>query len=124
MGSTENASCAGSGIDSAEENHSSEVLSRYSALEGVIDTVSRRYAMQIIGLLAAHGPMRYTTLADALDVTSTSTFVSQLKELTEADYIRRQSHNEVPPRVEYSLTPEGRELDERLQPLLEWAAEH
>lgn len=116
--------CVCSGIDPPAATDSSEALSCYCALQDVFDTVSRRYAMQIISLLAARGPMRYTTLEDALGVTSTSTFVSRLKELTEADIISRQSHDEVPPRVEYSLTTDGRELNERLQPLLEWAAEY
>nr|WP_265112477.1 winged helix-turn-helix transcriptional regulator [Halosolutus halophilus] len=46
-----------------------------------------------------------------------------LDELTEKGLIERRSFDEIPPRVEYSLTPRGRELETRIQPLLEWAAE-
>ncbi|MCX2819051.1 winged helix-turn-helix transcriptional regulator [Haladaptatus sp. F3-133] len=35
----------------------------------------------------------------------------------------RNQFDEIPPRVEYELTEEGRELEERLTPLLEWAKE-
>jgi DNA-binding HxlR family transcriptional regulator len=37
--------------------------------------------------------------------------------------IERQSFDEIPPRVEYLLTPDGEELERRLKPLLEWADE-
>lgn len=94
----------------------------YCPVEGVISVVSKGYAMQIIGLLGARGPMRFGDLEDALDIKSTSTFSKNLSELAEADLINRKSYDEVPPHVEYSLTPEGRELKEHLQPLLEWAA--
>jgi DNA-binding HxlR family transcriptional regulator len=39
----------------------------------------------------------------------------------EADgLVHREAHPEVPPRVEYSLTPLGRELCEAMSPLLTW----
>lgn len=94
----------------------------YCPIDGVIDTVSRKYSMQIVALLGARGPMRYGDLEDALGVTSSSTFSDRLEDLREAGLIERRSFDEIPPRVEYSLTPRGRELEERIQPLLEWAS--
>lgn len=38
-------------------------------------------------------------------------------ELVEEGLIERRSFDKIPPRVEYSLTPRGRELEERLRPL-------
>jgi DNA-binding HxlR family transcriptional regulator len=78
--------------------------------------------MQIMGLLGVAGPTRYGEIEERLAATSTSTLSDRLDELTDADLIERRSFDEVPPHVEYSLTPRGRELEERLQPLLEWAA--
>lgn len=94
----------------------------YCPLDGVIDTISKRYSMQVIALLGANGPMRFSELDERLAVTSSSTFSERLAELSEEGLIERRSFDEVPPRVEYSLTPRGRELEERIQPLLEWAA--
>lgn len=93
----------------------------YCPLDGVIDAISGKYAMQIVGLLGAAGPTRYGRIEDRVGATSTSTLSNRLEELAEADLIERRSFDEVPPHVEYSLTPRGRELEERLQPLLEWA---
>ncbi|PSQ26213.1 hypothetical protein BRD01_00975 [Halobacteriales archaeon QS_8_65_32] len=37
--------------------------------------------------------------------------------------LERTQYDEVPPRVEYELTDDGRELRERCEPLFEWAVE-
>lgn len=95
----------------------------YCPLDGVIDVISKRYAMQVVALLGARGPTRYSDLEERLGVTSSSTLAGRLEELVDADLIERRSFDEVPPRVEYSLTGHGRELEERLQPLLEWASQ-
>jgi DNA-binding HxlR family transcriptional regulator len=95
----------------------------YCPIDGVIDTISKRHAMQIVAVLGAHGPMRYGEITDVLAVTSSSLFSERLAELVEEGLIERRSFDEVPPRVEYSLTPRGRELEERIQPLLEWASQ-
>lgn len=94
----------------------------YCPLDGVIDTISKKYAMQIVGLLGAAGPTRYGEIQDRVATASTSTLSNHLEELVDAGLIERRSFDEVPPHVEYSLTPRGRELEERLRPLLEWAA--
>ena len=36
--------------------------------------------------------------------------------------MRREVFKEIPPRVEYSLTRDGRELRELIKPLMRWAA--
>ena len=94
----------------------------YCPVDGIIETISKKYALQVVGLLGAHGPMRYGDLEDRLEATSSSLLSARLEELTESGLIERRSFDEMPPRVEYSLTPRGRELETRIQPLLEWAA--
>jgi DNA-binding HxlR family transcriptional regulator len=106
-----------------ETTAGSEDVTCYCPLDGVIETVGRKYAMQVVALLGANGPTRYGELEERLGVTSSSTLSDCLSDLMEADLIERRSFDEVPPRVEYSLTPRGRQLEERLQPLLEWASE-
>lgn len=94
----------------------------YCPVDGVIETIGKKYALQIIGLLGTNGPMRYSNLEEVLAVTSSSLLSTRLEELAEEGLIERRSFDEIPPRVEYSLTPRGRELESRIQPLLEWAA--
>lgn len=108
--------------DSGTSDDAGEAVTCYCPLDGVIETVGRKYSMQVVALLGANGPTRYNELEAELDVTSSSTLSDCLAALVDEDLIERRSFDEVPPRVEYSLTPRGRELERRLQPLREWAA--
>lgn len=93
----------------------------YCPLGGVMDLLSRRYAMQLVCVVGTIGPARHGEIADAFDGVSSSTLSTRLDDLVEAGIFHREQYAEVPPRVEYSLTDTGEELCERLLPLLEWA---
>lgn len=57
-----------------------------------------------------------------LDGISPKTLADRLKELEDANIIKREAFAEIPPRVEYSLTKEGIELRNAVIPLMEWAS--
>ncbi|WP_232701246.1 winged helix-turn-helix transcriptional regulator [Halobacterium wangiae] len=90
-------------------------------LGGVMDLLSRRYAMQLICVVGAIGPARYGDIEETFDGVSSSTLSTRLEELVEAGILSREQYAEIPPRVEYDLTEIGEELGEHLEPLLEWA---
>jgi DNA-binding HxlR family transcriptional regulator len=46
--------------------------------------------------------------------------VQQLRELESTGIVHRKVFREVPPRVEYSLTEEGKDLREALEDVCEW----
>lgn len=52
---------------------------------------------------------------------SDTTLSSRLNELIKEQIITRKQFNEIPLRVEYNLTEKGNELQQSLQPLIEWA---
>lgn len=93
----------------------------YCSVEHVIDVMSKKHALSIFSLVASRGPMRHSEIADSLDVRSSSVLADRLHELTEIGLLDRTSYDEVPPHVEYSLTPDGREFERNLRPLLEWS---
>ncbi|MEU8017837.1 helix-turn-helix domain-containing protein [Micromonospora parva] len=45
---------------------------------------------------------------------------SHLREMEADGVVRRVSYDEVPPRVEYSLTEDGTRLNDALEPLAAW----
>ncbi|WP_255543159.1 winged helix-turn-helix transcriptional regulator [Halomontanus rarus] len=94
----------------------------YCPLTGVIDTLSQKYAMQLISIIGAHESLRFAEIEDHLSSASTSTISKRLDEFEDAGLISRTQYNEIPPRVEYSLTEDGNEVRTRLEPLLEWAS--
>lgn len=72
--------------------------------------IGRRYALGLLSLIANRGTIRFTELRSRLGDVSSSTLAARLSDLEEARLIARTVHPEVPPRVEYSLTPRGRQL--------------
>ncbi len=51
---------------------------------------------------------------------SSKTLAYRLQELEKGGILERHSYNEIPPRVEYNLTPKGQELVESIIGLLQW----
>ena len=90
-------------------------------LDGVIDTIGKKWGLLIVNEIGNHGKLRYNDLMSELKGISPSTLATMLKQLEEADLISRQAFNEIPPRVEYSLTTRGKELRIAILPLIKWA---
>ena len=57
----------------------------------------------------AGGPLRYGELRRRLPDISEKVLAQELRHLATAELLRRTNHGEVPPRVEYCLTPLGRQ---------------
>jgi len=74
----------------------------------------------IILFFLARSPMRYGALRRAIAGVSDKVLIAQLKELEAHGVIVRTDYGEVPPRVDYALTPLGRSLSETLVPLCNW----
>lgn len=94
----------------------------YCPLTDVIDTLSRKYSMQLISIIGAHDTLRFAEIEDHLPAASTSTISKRLDEFEDAGLVSRTQYAEIPPRVEYALTKDGEEVRTRLEPLLRWAS--
>ncbi|MGF6881307.1 DNA-binding HxlR family transcriptional regulator [Nocardia sp. GAS34] len=70
------------------------------------------------------GPMRHSELVALSGGISRKVLTQTLRRLQSNGLIDRQRYAEVPPRVEYSLTPLGRTLQEPIAMLTEWAQAH
>lgn len=89
----------------------------------VLDLIGRKYAMEVVCVVANHERARFGKIEDHLPDASTSTLSARLDELEAEGLVSRERYDEIPPRVEYELTDDGRELGERLRPVIEWIAE-
>lgn len=69
-------------------------------------------------------PFRFKELQKVMPDISTKVLTEQLKELEEDEIVFRKTFNELPPRVEYSLTNYGRSLLPALTVLREWGLKH
>lgn len=88
--------------------------------ELAIGLVSGRWKPRIL-LTLATGTLRYGDLKERLKPVSDKVLSAALEDLTRNGLISRTSFAEVPPRVEYALTPQGDSLLQALAPLKEWA---
>jgi DNA-binding HxlR family transcriptional regulator len=67
-----------------------------------------------------HKTLRFSQLQRRLPEVTQKMLTQQLRELERDGMVHRQVYAEVPPRVEYSLTTEGRTLQPILAQMCEW----
>ncbi len=83
--------------------------------------ITKRGTLEIlIPLCCSTDPVRYLTFRNSMKGFSSKTLTIRLKELEKNGILNRQSFNEIPPRVEYRLTPKGQELVGSVINLLQW----
>ncbi|OAT38879.1 winged helix-turn-helix transcriptional regulator [Proteus myxofaciens] len=68
--------------------------------------------------------LRFNELRRRLGVITSRVLTRQLRELESVGLINRKVYAEVPPKVEYSMTEEGKSLGPLLDILKEWGEEH
>lgn len=90
-------------------------------LEGVIDIISKKWALLIVNEIGNHGRIRYNELMNEIQAISPKTLGDTLKVLAKYNLIKREAFNEIPPRVDYILTKDGEALRQAIIPILQWA---
>lgn len=68
--------------------------------------------------------MRFNELQRALGPVTHRTLSRTLKEMETDGLVERRDHGEIPPRVDYRLTPLGRSLEPVLLAMQDWALRH
>jgi DNA-binding HxlR family transcriptional regulator len=105
------------------EVYVSGVYDRECPTRVVLDRLADKWTVLVIGQLAA-GTMRFAELRRAVDGISQKMLTSTLRDLERDGLVKRQLYASVPPKVEYSLTPLGSSLINKMQGLCLWAEDH
>ena len=90
-------------------------------LEYGLSLFGGKWKSRIICVLAAQETLRYSELRKEMANITDAVLATTLKELLAADILQRRSYDEIPPRVEYSLTEKGRSVVPILQSICRWA---
>jgi DNA-binding HxlR family transcriptional regulator len=90
-------------------------------VEEAMKVLEGRWKMIILFQLFAHGVLRFSELERAIPGVTQKMLIQQLRELERDSVVERKIYPEVPPKVEYSLTPLGKDLCPALDELLVWA---
>ncbi|WP_141872942.1 winged helix-turn-helix transcriptional regulator [Microbacterium saperdae] len=89
----------------------------------ILDHIMSKWGVLVLSSLS-EGTRRWGELRREVDGISEKMLASTLRTLTDDGLVHRESFPTVPPHVEYSLTPLGRDLMERMLPLVEWVADN
>lgn len=85
--------------------------------------VTSKWGLLVLVALS-EGEQRWSTLRRRADGISEKMLAQTLKTLERDGLVRRHAQPTIPPRVDYSLTDRGHELNRVLIPLFTWAVEN
>ena len=89
-----------------------------------LSLISGKHKMVILYCLMEFGVVRFNELKRYLRRVSDKTLSSNLKELEADGLVRRTEYPQIPPKVEYSLTPRGQSLMKVLDQLCTWGEQN
>ena len=92
-------------------------------LEAALDVLGGKWKPLVLWALA-RGPQRFGELRRMVVGISEKMLIQQLREMEADGIVDRHDFREVPPRVQYALTPFGVSLSVALMPLCEWGQSH
>ena len=91
---------------------------------GIIDRFGDKWSLRVLVLLHTQGTLRFGEILAQTPKISQRMLSLALKSLEADKLISRKAYPEIPPRVEYALTPLGRSLIPPLEGVIAWAIEH
>ncbi|MDY6323396.1 MAG: helix-turn-helix domain-containing protein [Succinivibrio sp.] len=86
--------------------------------------ISGKYTLHVLYCLLENGVVRFNEMKRYLGGITFRTLSSTLKTLEGEGLVARHEYPQIPPRVEYSLTPRGRSLEPVLMALCQWGKAH
>lgn len=92
-------------------------------VEATMDVIGGKWKPIILCILR-HGVKRTGELQRSIPHISQKMLIQQLRELEQDDIVRRHVYREVPPRVEYTISPYGESLGQVLDLLCGWGECH
>ena len=93
-------------------------------LKKVIDIVGGKWKIMILCVIDNEETVRYGELKRRIFGITNTMLSNSLKEMEEAGMVKRFQYNEMPVRVEYSLTDKAKSIVPILLELKRWGEEH
>src|SRR4051794_28907485 len=94
---------------------------RVSALAAALDRVGDRWSLLVVDALLL-GPRRFNELLEAVAGIAPNILTDRLRRLEREGVLVARAYSERPPRMEYALTADGRELAGALRLMADWGA--
>jgi DNA-binding HxlR family transcriptional regulator len=113
-----------SAFDKETSKHTNDNCNINVECKGVLDAwklLGRRWSLLILKNLNAKESIRFNELKRMISGISSTVLADRLLELEREGLVTKKIYPEIPPRVEYSLTPRAKELRIVLNSLGNWA---
>lgn len=89
----------------------------------IVSRFADKWSLWTMSVLAgAGGPLRFSRVMEQVEGISQKSLTKTLRQLERDGLLTRKLFAEVPPRVEYAITPIGEEMLEQVIPLWSWVA--
>lgn len=92
----------------------------YERFEIIVKMIGGKWKLRIIYMLAFHEALRYGELMRLLTPITHKMLTAQLKELEKDGLILRKDFQEIPLKVEYSMSEKGRALQPIVKEMYNW----
>lgn len=89
----------------------------------ILASVANKWTVLVLGVLTG-GTTRFNELRRRVQGVTQKALTRTLRDLERLGLVSRRIYAEVPPRVEYSLTPLGHSLVKALESIREWTEHH
>lgn len=96
----------------------------YCPVEVTLDLIGGKWKPLILWHLKERGVLRHGELRRRIPTITQKMLTQQLRQLEGDGLVHREQYPEVPPRVEYSLTEYGRDLQALLDQFCDWGKAH
>lgn len=90
----------------------------------VLEILGGKWKPTIMYHLFSNGTMRFSELQRAMPDITKKMLTAQLRELEYHDIVHREIYQQIPPKVEYSMTEHGQGLTPVLMAMNDWGKAH
>ncbi len=89
-----------------------------------LSLIADKWTTLVLHALGAHGTARHAELRRRIEGISDKMLTQTLRDLQRNGLVERTDHEQLPPRVDYTLTPLGESLHRTVGQLCVWVLDH
>jgi DNA-binding HxlR family transcriptional regulator len=105
----------------ASQELDQETIDECTVIHSQWNEITKVWTFPVVHTLGLSQPARFNELKRRIEGISATSLSERLTELEKMGIIKRKVLPESPPRVEYSLTEKGEDLNNLLQKFAQWA---
>ena len=93
-------------------------------VDNTFKIIGKKFTFHIVRNMAMRNQTRFNEFLGTIENINSKTLALRLKELEETKIIQRTVYDEVPPRVEYTLTKKGKDLQGIIDQMAAFSMKH